>query len=117
MKKFYSLILLVSFLVGTLQPILPAIDFELNRGNIIALLNSSDCDTESFEYIFKPDCTSGVDNDDQSLLDIDYYPLALQLTAIPAPTVFPHKSRAYLPLKKNILSPSFLPNPPPPRLS
>lgn len=117
MKKFYSLILLVSFLVGTLQPILPAIDFELNRGNIIELLNSKDCDAGIFEEVHNSDCTSGEDNGDQSLLDIDYYPLALQISSIPKPIAFPHKSRAYLPLKENVINPAFLPNPPPPRLS
>lgn len=117
MKVVYSLILLFSFLIGTLQPILPAIDYQLNRGNIFELLDSGECDSEQSDILINYNDCESEDDSDQNLLDIDYYPLALQLSAISKPISFPHKSRIYISLRENILSLSFLPNPPPPRLS
>lgn len=118
MKKIYSIILLLTFLVGTLQPILPMIEYQLFEGDIIELLASSD--KESCEVVRdfeNNDCQKSEDHEDQQLLDTDYYPLALKITTIPDPYVFLRSTRFYLPIVKDAASPTFLPNPPPPRLS
>lgn len=54
---------------------------------------------------------------ERNLLDVNYYPLALEITTVSDPHVFLSSTRFYLPSVKSIISPTFLPNPPPPRLS
>lgn len=120
MKRIYSLILLFSLLVGTLQPILPMIEYQLQRGDIIELLGFGKDDAEAgchMTLCTMGDCETPEGQADQSLLDLDYYPLALEITAIPSPHVFLSSTRFYLPIAKHVISPTFLPIPPPPRLS
>lgn len=121
MKKIYSIILLITFLVGTLQPILPMIEYQLFEGNIIELLGADNvCHAQdSYEMI---QCMNGVDcpidkNDDQQLLDTDFYPLALEITAVPDPRVFLIGAKIYLPTAENVIGPALTSLPPPPRIS
>jgi len=123
MKRLYSIILLVVFLVGTLQPITPMIEYQLYEGSLVDLINSdlqtemmdgseeSHCPTKSF------DCPICDDSDDQELLDTDYYPLAVDITTVPDMIAISQKARIYLPVANDVISPTFLPVPPPPRLS
>jgi len=123
MKRLYSIILLVVFLVGTLQPITPMIEYQLYEGSLVDLINSdlqtemmdgseeSHCPTKSF------DCPICDDRDDQELLDTDYYPLAVDITTVPDMIAISQKARIYLPVADDVISPTFLPVPPPPRLS
>lgn len=121
MKRMYSAILLFSFFIGMLQPILPMIDYQLHRGSLLELFSS---DEEAPEILY--DGVLYTTNDDtdpqqgdseQSLLDDDYYPLGIQNAAIPSPHNFPHTGKLYLPIIEYISGPSYLPIPPPPRLS
>jgi hypothetical protein len=120
MKRMYSLILLLSLLVGTLQPILPMIEYQLHDGDIVELLGFGEesantiCD---MTICTMKDCETPEGQATQSLLDLDYYPLALQITAIPSPHVFLSSTRCYLPSAKHVNSPPILPIPPPPRSS
>lgn len=119
MKRLYSVTLLISLLVGTLQPILPMIEYQLLEGDIIELLGFGEENTETgcdMSTWGMGDCKAQQTETNQSLLDVDYYPLALEMTAIPDPFVSQKKSRVYLPTAKDIISPAFLPNPPPPRM-
>ncbi len=120
MKRIYSIILLFTFLVGTLQPILPMIEYQLFEGNIVELLNNEKNNSQvpckkvhDLIHSNNQDCQ---EKENQQLLDIDYYPLALKITTIPEPQVFPKTKRFYLPLIRDVASPTFLPIPPPPRL-
>ncbi len=121
MKQLYSVILLFSFLVGIFQPVLPMIEYQLHEGNVIELLDEGPCEGihsgKMFCCAIDKDCTDRENNPDQSLLDMDYYPLALQITAVPSPEIFPNSSRLHLPLIDDAGSPTFLPLSPPPRLS
>ena len=120
MKRVYSLILLISLLVGTLQPILPMIEYQLHKDNIINLLGFGEDDADAnceMNLCTMADCKTQTSHTDQNLLDLDYYPLALQITTIPSPRVFLSGTRFYLPIAKHVISPTFLPIPPPPRLS
>lgn len=120
MERFYSIILLLSLMVGTVQPILPMIEYQMHEGGIIELLDlgeesiKTDC---TMSICTMEDCETQQSEADQSLLDLDYYPLALKITAIPTPKVFLSSTRFYLPSVKNVIDPVFLPNSPPPRLS
>lgn len=120
MKRIYSIILLVSLLIGTLQPILPMIEYQLFEGDIVELLNNESNNLQDpcskihdLVHSNNQDCH---DSKNQQLLDIDYYPLSLEITTIPDPRVFLKSTRFYLPIVKDTLSPTFLPNPPPPRV-
>lgn len=120
MKRFYSITLLISLLVGTLQPILPMIEYQLHGGDIIELLGLGDADTETdcpMSICMMENCEPQQAQTDQSLLDLDYYPLALEIIAIPKPQIFWDSTRYYLPVADGVISPTFLPNPPPPRVS
>ncbi|MBN2732741.1 MAG: hypothetical protein JXR26_09955 [Balneolaceae bacterium] len=119
MKRLYSVTLLISLLVGTLQPILPMIEYQLLEGDIIELLGFGEENTETgcdMSTWGMGESKAQQTETNQSLLDVDYYPLALEMTAIPDPFVSQKKSRVYLPTAKDIISPAFLPNPPPPRM-
>ncbi|MBN2731104.1 MAG: hypothetical protein JXR26_01620 [Balneolaceae bacterium] len=118
MKQFYSAILLISFLVGTLQPILPMIEYQWQGGDIIELLGFAGDGSEAACPVVDgmiTDCEPA--ENDQQLLDIDYYPLALEISSNPEPQIFLSSTRFYLPYAKHIVNPAFYPNPPPPRLS
>jgi len=120
MKKIYSVILLFSFLVGTLQPILPMIEYQLYEGGIIKLISvdgdNAESHCEMMGYALD-NCRTQVADQDQNLLDVDYYPIAPEFTPTSQITIFPNKSRFYISVAKNVISPTFLPIPPPPRLS
>ncbi|SMO47756.1 hypothetical protein [Fodinibius sediminis] len=122
MKKIYSVILLWSFLIGALQPVLPMIEYQLYEGSLIELITEDFCeDGHSGTKIcctIGQRCTTGdKENDQQDLLDVDYYPLALQISEIPSPMVFPHTWSLFPAKGKDVTNPTYLPNPPPPRWS
>lgn len=120
MKRLYSVILLLSFLVGTLQPILPMVEYQLHEGSVIEFLVGQE---DSHQAICKAElntvceCDAQQENDDQNLLNGDYYPIAVQIATIPEPLEFPHELTLYLPEIHDISSPFFLPIPPPPRMA
>lgn len=119
MKKIYSVILLLSFLVGAFQPILPMIEFQLHHGSIASLMDVeaagevSDMPTLSEET----ETDDGAKRQERSLLDDDFYPIAVQIATVPEPFHFPNKVKLYLPVIRNVTGPAYLPNPPPPRWS
>lgn len=121
MKKIYSVILLFAFLVGTLQPILPMIEYHLFEGSIIELIAIGEASLQSFPDHELENKDFGQQQDeptaDKNLLDTDYYPLALDIVTLSKPDAFFIGARYYLPKADSIISPTFLPNPPPPRLS
>lgn len=42
MKRIYSLILLFSFVLGILQPVMPIVDYVIAEGNLTELFHTSD---------------------------------------------------------------------------
>ena len=121
MKQLYSVILLFSFTIGIVQPILPMVEYQLYDGSVIKLLDEGPCEGEHTGNMFccaiDKDCKDRNNQMDQSLLDIDYYPLAIQITTAPSPEIFPNSSSLHLSLINDASSPTFLPLSPPPRLS
>lgn len=85
MKRIYSIILLLSFLVGTIQPILPMIEIVFTEGVISELVQPLHADSCSINVLQKScedsDCCNH--NNDETLLDMDFYPIPLQITASP----------------------------------
>lgn len=121
MKKIYSVILLFSFLTGALQPVMPMIEYQLYTGSLVEFFGfekgNSEKPCDHFLQLVKEDCENQQNNSQQSLLDDDYYPLAVQITTPPKPIAFPNKKKLEILIVQNIAEPSFSPNPPPPRLS
>lgn len=119
MKKVYSIILLLTFIVGTLQPIIPMVEYQLYEGNLIELLAGEVCPSEESCDMIQcfPDVDCPSCDDTQQLLDADYYPLALQITTLAEADVYLIGERIHLPDSRNIVGPALLPQPPPPRLS
>jgi len=121
MKRLYSIILLFSFLVGTLQPILPMVEYQLHEGDIMELFGdgqNEDGNLDSIVTICSSDQASSHSSDDnQTLLNDNFYPLGIDISTISQLVVFPNTKRFFLPIVRNISSLSFLPNPPPPKLS
>ncbi|HLR24649.1 MAG TPA: hypothetical protein VK112_02195 [Fodinibius sp.] len=121
MKRFYSVILLLSFLVGTLQPILPMIEYQMHEGSVLeffshdkglsGVVNTIDC------FVAQNSASDHDAEHDKSLLNDNYYPLGID-TAMAAPiVVFPRIDWLYPPVDQNTEGPSFFPSPPPPRLA
>lgn len=117
MKRIYSVILLFTFLIGALQPIMPMIEFQLFKGSVVELLAHDFCHSiESCKMTYclvNADCSSDQDDNNQQLLDTDFYPLALQITTIPSPEAFLIGQTIDLPIIGEVVSPTILPNPPP----
>lgn len=82
MKQLYSYILLLSFFTGVLQPVLPMAEYILSEEGEIATLFSTGGEKICLTSHEKNDC----DNcslcdypDSDSLLDIEFYPIPLQV--------------------------------------
>jgi hypothetical protein len=116
----YSIILLLSFWVGMLQPILPMIEYYLDGGSLVEVLNTDSSESEGIchgvhlnasNHCEAPDADGG-----KSLLDDDFYPIGVQIAATPKLMAFPHEASLYLPPTRHVEGPEYLPIPPPPRL-
>lgn len=117
MKRIYSIILLLAFCVGVIQPIMPMIEYQLYSGSIINLLGSSPDDScDDPLLIVEANCPKE-QNSTQDLLDDSYYPIALQISASPELRVFQHVQPFNLASSNTIHNIAYTPTPPPPKLS
>lgn len=118
MKRVYSIILLFSFLTGAMQPIMPMIEYQLYSGNLIEFFGSDDeSPCENLIQLLKKDCHDQQNDAQQSLLDDDYYPLALQTVAPPKAMVTFNKGKLEIFVSSHLKTRPFSISPPPPRLS
>ena len=121
MKQIYAAILLVTFVVGTLQPVIPMVEYQLFEGNIVELFAGDYCDTaevcEMDCCVSDLDCPNSDAEQNQELLNTDFYPLALDITRVPDPRVFLIGERFDLPIANKVINPTKLPTLPPPWLS
>src|SRR5699024_2442461 len=121
MKRFYSVILLMSFLVGPLQPILPMIEYQMHEGSVLeffshdkslsGVVNTNDCFVAHIS-----DSDPDADHE-QSLLNDNYYPLGIDTAMAEPIVVFSRIDCLYPPVNQNTDRPSFFPSPPPPRFA
>jgi hypothetical protein len=99
MKSIYSLILLLSFITGVLQPVMPMVEYVVSEADVLNVFDAGDktesCSaTDSCLSLEKMagicDCCEDESNDQESLLDTDFYPIPIQTvqtTSHPALTV------------------------------
>lgn len=119
MKKVYSIILLFAYLVGTMQPILPMIEYQLHSGNIIEYLyaNGKDSADDAGKIFLRSNHNSQDDSGNKShnLLKDSFYPVAIAIHT--EYQRFPLKSVKNLHTLVNLdrPDPTRLPNPPPPQ--
>lgn len=82
MKKLYSYILLLSFLTGVIQPVLPMAEYVFSEDGQIATLldtgNENICSI-SLDKENCDDCGLCDYPESDSLLDIEFYPIPLQV--------------------------------------
>lgn len=82
MKQLYSYILLLSFITGVIQPVLPMVEYVFSEeGQIAALFVTGDemiCSV-SIEKKNCDDCSLCDYQESDSLLDIEFYPIPLQV--------------------------------------
>jgi hypothetical protein len=116
MKRVYSIILLFSFLTGVMQPIMPMIEYQLYTGNLIEFFGSETGNPcKNLIQLLKKDCEDQQDDTQQSLLDIDYYPLALQTATPPRAMVSLDKAKLEIFIDSHLKTRPFSINPPPPK--
>jgi hypothetical protein len=86
MKPIYSLILLLSFIIGVLQPVMPMVEYVVTEINLTKLFDSSDAMSSCSTADSNPDmdkitefceCCETDNNEKESLLDTDFYPIPL----------------------------------------
>lgn len=85
MKRIYSLILLLSFTLGVLQPVMPMVEYVVAEGDLTELFHShnglktcpiANPDQDMDTICQACDCSEA--STDESLLDTDFYPIPLQ---------------------------------------
>ncbi|MEX2585798.1 MAG: hypothetical protein WD315_05335 [Balneolaceae bacterium] len=109
-KRLYSVILLFSFLVGTLQPALPLIEYHLFKGSIIQKFcidrDEPVNDCEGSCYLANQIAQSEGQEDYMILLNLEFYPIAISIA--PLETLFTTYGRGSM-YSLQVLS---LPDPP-----
>lgn len=84
MKRIYSLILLLSFTLGVIQPVMPMVEYVVAEGDLTELFHTNDgiaCPIEDMDMdsiCQSCDCCDSADGEQESLLDTDFYPIPLQ---------------------------------------
>lgn len=119
MKKYYSIILLGSFVIGTLQPILPMLEYSLFEGDIITLLaadGSLTKDTESMCIALEFPGTDSEEHDEE-LLNIDYYPIPVKSNDETGMAILPVRGEKFVYIDSKVFSPARDPSSPPPKQS
>ncbi|MEX0662146.1 MAG: hypothetical protein WEA58_03830 [Balneolaceae bacterium] len=83
MKRIYSLILLLSFTLGVIQPVMPMVDFVVTGGEFLELFHSNngfECPVQDINEIDQEcECADGMSGENESLLDTEFYPIPLHV--------------------------------------
>jgi hypothetical protein len=116
----YSHILLIAFMIGALQPVTPMVQHLMFEGSLIEVLMDHEgdmCDVDACD-MDKKTCTCEHHNaEDDQLLDIDYYPVPLQMGEQPVTDGINQEAGLCCPGDEQILSLHYQTDLPPPRLN
>lgn len=121
MKRIYATILLVSFMTGALQPVLPMVHFSMDGGELTNIVapgffdNPYSSKGQFCSVKLNPfqDCD---ENNLQSLLDTDYYPLPVNVDNARFNTILNVQYAGYITLKQNTFDLYLYSGTPPPRV-
>jgi len=125
MKQLYSLILLFSFVIGILQPVMPMIEYHIQEGDLGSLifnqkmLDELNCNPEESlaDYQNLCECERNCSEEsNKELLDLEFYPVPVNIAAGPALAVLPPLSEHYNNLTENLRLQYLNVNSPPPRI-
>lgn len=121
MKKIYSIILLLSFLTGAIQPIVPLLEYHFFKESIIEFfcvnrdVPESDC--EGFCYLTNQIQESQDKQTETKAGHVEYYPGTILLDHSIDLNVFPEKDSRYIDVTVYDISPSSKTDIPPPKTS
>jgi hypothetical protein len=124
MKRLYSTILLVSFCTGALQPIVPMAEYIFTQGELLQIVfMDHDNNYRSSGAFCTHDVSTLADDWNNStgeqspLIDMEYYPIPVQMSSVYSPELPPLSLRTYAPEHPQIHSIFYNPVTPPPRHS
>ena len=88
MKKVYSLILLLSFLVGMLRPVTPMVEHYLHESDVASIFHLFSTDGDDIHTCPLSDLLDDItchccESSGDEMLDTDFYPVPIKLTADP----------------------------------
>lgn len=119
MKRIYSLILLFSFTLGVLQPVMPMVEYVVAEGNLAELFHTSEavaCPVADMDTICEAcDCCDTSEDERESLLDTDFYPIPLQTVQFSGDNALTVLSEGHKLADEHILSNYYKTLAPPPR--
>lgn len=122
MKKTYSIILLIAYLVGTIQPIMPMFQLELDGDDVIEYVISQvlcvqDAGTHFASLKVKDNKSSKSPNKKLKLVRDSFYPVGVEISTAHNPVPYVKKKMLYLAVDIQASDPIYFPNSPPPQLS
>lgn len=118
MKRIYSILLLFSFFIGALQPVMPMAEYAFNEGRLLELIQSvggEACTMTTLQEICE-ECDCCDHSEDQELLNIDYYPIPLEVTPVTAKHLSYKTQIAQFVIDENTILQHYSTPKPPPRL-
>ena len=121
MKRIYSLILLLSFGLGAIQPVMPMMEYVVAEGRFADLFQSKGAmacpvaDMDMDKICLACDCCDTERGDQESLLDTDYYPIPLQIVPFSGDHALTVASEMYSLADEQTLMHYYTTSPPPPR--
>jgi len=122
MKKIYSIILLIAYLVGTLQPVIPMFDYQLNQGSVIEyvlfeMVKSHHSEMAAHQNVHPYDNSNKTKHKANNLVRDSFYPVGVAIFTAHAPVPFVNKKLLHLAENIQVSNPAYLPNSPPPKFS
>jgi len=121
MKKVYSLILLLSFLVGMLRPVTPMVEHFLHESDVASIftlfsLNGDDIHTCSIADLLDDINCLCCEASGDEMLDTDFYPVPIKYSADPVVGLLPLKKELLFSVDEQLLIMHPGTHSPPPRL-
>jgi len=121
MKPIYSFILLVAFLVGTIQPIVPLLEYHFFKESIIELFcvnrDVPDSNCDGFCYLTNQIEETQNQQDDMRANHVDYYPGTVLTNFQTGLNVYPEKEDRFPDLSVYGVNFSLTTDLPPPKVS
>ncbi len=120
-KRIYSLILLISFMVGAIQPIVPLMEYHFFKESIMELFcverDVPDSDCDGFCYLTSQISESEEQRHDAPGITSEFYPGGVLCHSIPAPSVTARSGEPYLLFDDRPVDLILASNSPPPKSS
>lgn len=121
MKRIYSLILLFSFVLGVLQPVIPMVEYVVAEGDLTELFHTNEgvacpvADMDMDTICQACDYCDTAEDERESLLDTDFYPIPLQTVQFSGDNALTVISEGYVLADEQILYHYYKTLAPPPR--